>query len=252
QCDHIGFHIPRYAANFLDALRSRVPVEVLESEPCAPRFRVHGVALAIPRMPVRIRTGERELTLGAHPVGINVQAIKEPFDRSEMRERLAARRVGKGDRRVILTVERLDYVKGPLQKLEAYERLLEKHPEHRGKLVLIAITTPAAEGMEVYDEVRDAVEQAVGRINGRFGSLSWTPVHYLARSLPFEEVVMQCAAADVGWITPLRDGLNLVAKEFVAAQSASGGDGVLLLSEFAGAAVEMHGALLTNPYHLDG
>src|SRR5690606_10091292 len=112
QCDHIGFHVPRYAANFLDALRSRIPVEVLESEPCAPRFRVHGVALAIPRMPVRIRTGERELTLGAHPVGINVQVIEELFGRDEMRERVAARRAGKGGRKVILSVERLDYVKG--------------------------------------------------------------------------------------------------------------------------------------------
>lgn len=252
QCDHVGFHIPRYAANFLDALRSRVPVEVLESVPCAPRFRVHGVALAIPRMPVRVRTGQRELSLGAHPVGINVDAIREVLARPEVRERLAARREGNRDRRVILSVERLDYVKGPLQKLEAYERLLEAHPEHRGKVVLVAVTTPAAAGMEVYDEVRDAVEQAVGRINGRFGSLNWTPVHYLARSLPFEEVVLQCAAADVGWITPLRDGLNLVAKEFVAAQSESGGNGVLLLSEFAGASVEMHGALLTNPYDIEG
>ncbi len=252
QCDHVGFHVPRYAVNFLDALRSRVPVEVLESVACAPRFRIHGLALAIPRMPVRLRTGEREFTLGAHPVGIRVEAISDVLRREEVRERLAARRRGQAGRKVILSVERLDYVKGPLQKLEAYERLLERHPEHRGKVVLVAVTTPAAPGMEVYDEVRDAVEQAVGRINGRFGSLSWTPVHYLARSLPFEEVVLQCAAADVGWITPLRDGLNLVAKEYVAAQAESDGAGVLLLSEFAGASVEMHGALLTNPYYVEG
>lgn len=252
RCDHIGFHVPRYAANFLDALRSRVPVEVLKSEPCAPRFRIHGMALAIPRMPTRIRTGGRELTLGAHPVGINTTAIRETLLRPSVRAKLESRRRATASTKVILSVERLDYVKGPLQKLEAYERLLERYPEHRERVMLVCVTTPPAPGMEVYDEVREAVDQAVGRINGRFGSLAWTPVHYLFRSLPFDEVVMECAAADVGWITPLRDGLNLVAKEFVAAQSATGGDGVLLLSEFAGAAVEMHGALLTNPYHTDG
>jgi glucosylglycerol-phosphate synthase len=252
QCDHIGFHIPRYAANFLDALRSKVPTEVLETVPCAPRFRVHGGALAIPNMPVRLRSGERELTLGAHPVGVNLRAIHAVLDDPVRRARVEEMSRPRGGRRVILSVERLDYVKGPLQKLEAFELLLSEHPEHRNRVELVFVTTPPAPGMEVYDEVREAVDQAVGRINGRFGTLDWTPIHYLFRALPFEEVVVQCAAADVAWITPLRDGLNLVAKEFVAAQAAVSGDGVLLLSEFAGAAVEMHGALLTNPYDIEG
>jgi glucosylglycerol-phosphate synthase len=252
QCDHVGFHIPRYAVNFLDALQSRIPTTVLDSVACAPRFRVHGGALAIAEMPSRIRAGERELTLGAHPVGVNLRAIAEILERPGQRERveeLSRRRVG---RRVILSVERLDYVKGPLQKLQAFELLLEHHPEHSRRVELVFITTPPAPGMEVYDEVREAVDQAVGRINGRFGTLDWTPVNYLFRALPFEDVVLQCAAADVAWITPLRDGLNLVAKEFVAAQAQVDGAGVLLLSEFAGASVEMHGALLTNPYDLEG
>src|SRR5665648_229424 len=102
--------------------------------------------------------------------------------------------------------------------------------------------------MAVYDEIREAVDQAVGRINGGFGTLDWIPVHYLYRSLPFEELACYYAAADVAWITPLRDGLNLVAKEFIAAQDAVGGAATLVLSEFAGAAVELQGALLTNPY----
>jgi len=114
------------------------------------------------------------------------------------------------------------------------------------------VTTPPAPGMEVYEEVREAVDQVVGRINGRFGTLEWTPVHYLFRALPFEDVVAYSAAADVAWITPLRDGLNLVAKEFVIAQHETEGRGVLVLSEFAGAAVELHGAMLTNPYDVDG
>lgn len=252
QCDHVGFHVPRYAANFLDTLRSHLPVQVLEAEDCAPRFKVHGVALAVPSMPTRVRAGDRELTLGAHPVGVNLRAVRSLLGTPEQREAVRAARDARRGVRVVLSVERLDYVKGPLQKLEAFERLFERHPEHRGQVQLLFVTTPPAPGMEIYDEIREAVDQAVGRINGRFGSLDWTPVRYLYRALPFRDVLVQAAAADVGWITPLRDGLNLVAKEFVAAHGVTDGDGVLLLSEFAGAAVEMHGALLTNPYHVDG
>ena len=252
QCDHVGFHVPRYAANFLDTLRSHAPTDVVATMPCAPRFRVHGVALAIPHMPTRVRVGERELTLGAHPVGVGVAAVEAIAADPAHRAEVAAIRQRFGAEQVVLSVERLDYVKGPLQKLAAFERLLERHPDQRGRVTLIFVTTPPAPGMEVYEEVRGAVDEAVGRINGRFGSLSWTPVHYLFRALPFAEVVAYSAAADVAWITPLRDGLNLVAKEFVTVQAAHQGRGVLVLSEFAGAAVELHGALLTNPYDIEG
>ena len=252
QCDHIGFHVPRYAANFLDVLRSHVPTEVVEAEPCAPRFRVHGVALSIPKMPRVVRSGDRVMTLGAHPVGVNARAVRAILADDDHRRQVGEVRRQFGDARLVLSVERLDYVKGPLQKLEAYERMLEAHPEHRGRVSMVFVTTPPAPGMEVYEEVRVAVDQAVGRINGRFGTIGWTPIHYLFRAIPFEEVIVYGAAADVAWITPLRDGLNLVAKEFVTAQGAVDGSGVLLLSEFAGAAVELHGALLTNPYDIEG
>jgi glucosylglycerol-phosphate synthase len=252
QCDYVGFHVPRYAANFLDVLRSHTPTEVLETVECAPRFRVHGGALAIPRMPSKVRTGDRVVHLGAHPVGVNTRAIRAILDAPERQAQVQAIRERFRGTQLVLSVERLDYVKGPLQKLEAFEGLLEAHPELHGAVTLLMVTTPPAPGMEVYEEVREAVDQVVGRINGRFGSLSWTPVHYLFRSLPFEEVVTYGAAADVAWITPLRDGLNLVAKEFVMAKRCVDGAGVLVLSEFAGAAVEMHGAVLTNPYDVEG
>jgi trehalose-6-phosphate synthase len=106
--------------------------------------------------------------------------------------------------------------------------------------------------MRVYRRTRERVDEAVGRINGRFSQLDWTPVRYFYRSLPYEEVIAHYAVSDVAWITPLRDGLNMVAKEFVAVNHASGGDGTLVLSEFAGAAAELHGAILTNPYHPAG
>ncbi len=252
QCDYIGFHIPRYAANFLDVLRSHAPTEVMETMQCAPRFRVHGGALAIPRMPSVVRSGDRIIRLGAHPVGVNVRAIHRILADPDRLVQVEAIRARFHSTRLVLSVERLDYVKGPLQKLEAFERMLDAHPEMREQVTLLMVTTPPAPGMEVYEEVREAVDQVVGRINGRFGTLEWTPVHYLFRALPFEEVVTYSAAADVAWITPLRDGLNLVAKEFVTAQYVTGGEGVLVLSEFAGAAVELHGAVLTNPYDVEG
>ncbi|MHB1330302.1 MAG: alpha,alpha-trehalose-phosphate synthase (UDP-forming), partial [Gemmatimonadales bacterium] len=203
-------------------------------------------------VPRRVRAGDRVLSLGVHPVGINATAVQDILANPERRSRVSEVRDRFQQVRLVVSIERLDYVKGPLQKLAAFEQLLERHPSHREKVSLVFVMTPAAPGMEVYDDVRTAVDEAVGRINGRFGSLTWTPVHYLYRSVPFDEVIGYCAAADVAWITPLRDGLNLVAKEFVMAQKSSDGAGVLLLSEFAGAAVELHGALLTNPYDIEG
>jgi len=105
--------------------------------------------------------------------------------------------------------------------------------------------------MEVYNSVRKQVDRCIGRINGRFGTVNWNPVLYFYRSLPFDEVVSFYLASDVCWITPLRDGLNLVAKEYVATKSAMNDLGVLVLSEFAGASVEMFGAVLTNPYDIE-
>jgi len=252
QCDYLGFHVPRYVANFMDVLQSHVPVTTEQVAPCAPRFRVHGTALGVPTIPTRIRVGDRSIALGAHPVGVNVPAIRQLLETAKARTRVRELRERMAGIKIVLSVERLDYVKGPIQKLEAFESLLEEHPELRGEVTLLFVTTPPAAGMDVYTRIREHVDQTVGRINGRFGTLEWTPVLYQYRSIPFDEVLTYYAAADVGWITPLRDGLNLVAKEYVVAQQATGGDGVLILSEFAGAAVELHGAILTNPYDVEG
>jgi trehalose-6-phosphate synthase len=152
-------------------------------------------------------------------------------------------------RKIILSVERLDYVKGPIEKMLAYEQFLEKNPQWHDKVVMLNLVTPAAPGMEIYKKTRDKLDQVVGRINGRFSKMGWTPVRYFYRPLPFAELVAFYVAADMAWITPLRDGLNLVCKEYVSAKAASNTAGVLILSEFAGAAVELKGALLTNPYY---
>ncbi len=248
QCDYIGFHIPRYVQNFVDAVRSYTPVEVLESVPCAPRFITYGCALGVDSSTSAIQVGTSRIALGAHPVGIDVglieQIVRKPAVQKKV-DRIKARLQGV---KAIVSIERLDYVKGSLEKLQAFERLLDEHPELVGRVTLLNIITPAAPGMEIYESLRTDVDRIVGRINGRFSTLEWTPVSYFYRSLPYESVIAYYAACDVAWITPLRDGLNLVAKEFVATKKATGSTGVLILSEFAGAAVELHGALLTNPY----
>src|SRR5690606_38472926 len=194
----------------------------------------------------------RRIRMGAHPVGINVEAIESILERADVRANVERIRTELRGRTSILSVERLDYVKGPLEKLQAFERLLEDHPELHGEIVLLSINTPPATGMKAYRSIRERVDEAVGRINGRFSKLDWTPVRYFYRSLAYEEVIAHYAVSDVAWITPLRDGLNMVAKEYIAAKHAAGGGGTLLLSEFAGAAAELHGSLLTNPYHPDG
>ncbi|KFC73660.1 glucosylglycerol-phosphate synthase [Massilia sp. LC238] len=248
QCDYVGFHVPRYVENFVDAVRSFAPVEVAGSVPCAPRFLTYGCALGVDRMMTAIEVGGRRVALGAHPVGTDVKLIRRLVDSSEVHRQLAELDGLLEGRTGIVSIERLDYVKGSLEKLQAFERMLERHPELLGKVTLLNIVTPAASGMEIYDSLREELDRTVGRINGRFSTLDWVPVRYFYRSLPFEDVVAHYAACGIAWITPLRDGLNLVAKEYVATRHAVGRPGVLILSEFAGAAVELHGALLVNPY----
>ncbi len=248
KCDYVGFHIPRYVENFIDVVRSNVSTQVLKTEFCAPTYLTHGCALGVEEMTRKIQTPYGIVRVGAHPVGIdnaNIKAIANAPETHKLRDSLLAEAQG---RKLVLSVERLDYVKGPIEKMLAYEKFLETHPEWHDKVVMLNIVTPAAPGMEIYAKTRDKVDQVIGRINGRFSQMGWTPVRYFYRPLPFAELVAFYMASDLAWITPLRDGLNLVCKEYVSAKAASNTSGVLVLSEFAGAAVELKGALLTNPY----
>jgi glucosylglycerol-phosphate synthase len=247
-CDYIGFQIPRHAENFIDTLRSATPVEVVSRISCAPRFLTYGCCVGLDSMPTEVRVQGRSIRLGAHPIGTDVDRIAALLATNGVREHADAIRGEIGQRKLVLSIERLDYGKGILEKLRAFELLLEREPGLRGEVTLVVVCVPAAREMTVYRELQAEIEQAVGRINGRLSRLDWTPVRFFARALPFEAVVAHYAAADVMWITPLRDGMNLVAKEFVATQGLGAGKGVLVLSEFAGAAAELKGALLTNPH----
>ncbi|WP_304640077.1 glucosylglycerol-phosphate synthase [Pseudomonas sp.] len=248
QCDYIGFHIPRQAENFVDVVRGVAPLEVIESRGCAPRFLSFGCAVGIESMATAIRVHGRRIGLGAHPVGLDVNRVKSVMDEPACQTLMEELRGTLRGVRVVLSVERLDYTKGILAKLLAFEALLEARPELLGKVTLLSICVPAAKEMTVYEGLLAQIEQAVGRINGRYSRVGWVPVQFFYRAFPFRELVPYYLMADVMWITPLRDGLNLVAKEYVATQGLCGGKGVLVLSEFAGAAAELHGALLTNPH----
>ncbi len=248
QCDYIGFHIPRQAENFVDVVRGVAPVTVRQRKNCAPRFFTYGCALGLEEMVTEIEVLGRRVGLGAHPVGLDLERVRAALSLPEAESRQLALREEMGGRKLILSVERLDFTKGIIEKLHALERILEENADLRGKITLVVVCVPAASGMKIYDELQAQIEQTVGRINGRFGSFDWVPLQFFFRAVPFEELVNYFAVADVMWITPLRDGLNLVAKEYMAVQGLTDGQGVLVLSEFAGAAAELRGPILTNPH----
>ena len=249
QCDHIGFHIPRQAENFVDVARGVTPLEVTEKAGCAPRFLTYGCAVGLDEMSTEIKVNDRKIGLGAHPVGLDLNRVRHALADQSVIDRMETLRNELMDVRLILSVERLDFTKGIIEKLDAYERMLNEHPELKTKVTLMMVCVPAAAGMTIYEELLSQIEQTVGRINGQFAQVGWTPVQFFFRALPFEELVSYYTMADVMWITPLRDGLNLVAKEYIATQGLTQGSGRLVLSEFAGAAAELRGAILANPHH---
>jgi len=249
-CDFISFHIPRYVENFIDVLRSHTPFKVLKRVPVAKQFLTYGSALGVEQMTKVIEVDGRKIRLGAQPVGINFQLIDNILKKEDVKERIQHFVEDKKRRGVkrIVSIERLDYVKGPLEKIKAFGTFLKDYPEFRGKVELVNVCTPPSQGMKIYDQIRDKVNQAIGEINGKYATMDWTPIQYFFQALPFEEVIIQYAVSDIAWITPLRDGLNLVAKEYIATQGLLEGNGVLVLSEFAGASVELSYSIFTNPY----
>jgi trehalose 6-phosphate synthase len=155
-----------------------------------------------------------------------------------------------GVEHIILGVDRLDYTKGIRERLLAYERFLDKYPEFHGKVCLIQVAVPSRTRVEEYRLLRREIDEAIGRITGRFSKRKWVPLRYLYHAFPIEEIAAYYSASDIALITPLRDGMNLVAKEYVASRIRE--DGALILSEFTGAAGTLTDATLVNPYDIDG
>jgi trehalose 6-phosphate synthase/phosphatase len=227
--DLVGFHTSAYARHFSTSLR---------------------YLLGVPADLQRAESDGREVRIDSFPMGIDVAEFERLASLPSVIEEARRVREESGGRRILLGVDRLDYTKGIPRRMLAFERFLERTPALREQVRLIQVAVPTRPGVEHYQAFRRGLDEIIGRINGRFGSLTSMPLHYVYRSLPAEQVAALYLAADVMLVTPLRDGMNLVAKEFVATRT--DGDGVLVLSEFAGAAAELGEALIVNPYDVDG
>ncbi len=195
--------------------------------------------------------GGRQVRLGVYPIGHNHLGFQREMARDEFAELVEKHRRELNGKRLILNVERLDYTKGVPEKLAAMRRFLETTPDKRNEVVFVLIAVPSRQGVEEYDLLTEEVQQGVGAINGDFGRVGHAPVQFLHRGFPMKDLAALYTLAEICLVTPLRDGMNLVAKEFIDCQDADGCPGVLILSEFTGATEELAQALQVNPYDVD-
>ena len=232
--DLVGFQTQRDRRNFIQCVRTLVKNA---------RVRVEGNLHVI-------RTEDRELRVGSFPIGIDSVAMAARAGAQEVQDRLHAVRRRFEDRQIVLGLDRLDYTKGIPHRLRAFADLLERYPEVRGKIHLFQVVVPSRMGIREYDELKQEIERLVGEINGRYSEVGWVPVHYFFRSVGQTELLAFYRAASIALVTPLKDGMNLVAKEFVACALEE--DSVLILSQFAGAAAQLgRAALVINPYDIE-
>jgi len=195
----------------------------------------------------RIRVGERLVHADVFPIGVDVDTIQEEATAAVQTDVVRRMVDSLMSRALMIGVDRLDYSKGLVERFSAYQHFLETYPENIGRITYIQIAPLSRTDVRAYADIRKALEQAAGRTNGRFADTDWTPIRYLNRNFPHGTLSGFLRVANVGLVTPLRDGMNLVAKEFVAAQDHDD-PGVLILSTLAGAARELSSALLVNPY----
>lgn len=235
--DLLGFQTLRDRRNFLQCVRTFVKGASVQGKG--------------PVLVLHLAESGRRLRIGAFPISIDYAAYAERA-RGEEVEALARRfRENLRNRTLILGVDRLDYTKGIPNRLAALRNALERFPELHQRVTLIQQVVPSRGDIPEYHNLRLEIERLVSEINGEFTQSGWVPIHYVFRSMPFEELLAHYRAADIALVTPLKDGMNLVAKEYCAAKVDN--DGVLILSEFAGAAAQLQrGALLVNPHDVEG
>ncbi|KAA1467596.1 alpha-trehalose-phosphate synthase TPS1 subunit [Dentipellis sp. KUC8613] len=224
-CDLIGFHTYDYARHFLSSC-TRI--------------------LGLPTMPNGVEFEGRLAHVGTFPIGIDPTSFTENLKKESVKKRIAALEQRFNGVKVIVGVDRLDYIKGVPQKLYALELFLTQHPEWIGKVVLAQLAVPSRQDVEEYQNLRATVNELVGRINGRFGTVEFMPIHFMHKSLAFDELCALYAVSDVCLVTSTRDGMNLVSYEYIACQQAR--QGVMILSEFAGAAQSLNGSIVVNPW----
>lgn len=229
--DLVGFHVETYATNFLEACRRLPDVDVdLDNR--------------------TIRSAGRTTRVGAFPIGIDSRDFSRLANDTEIRAQAKVIRRGIGVEKIMLGVDRLDYTKGIEQRMQAFDRLLERQPHLIGAVSLLQIAVPSRAAVPEYSAFKKRIDELVGRINGKHAQDGWQPIHCVYRSFSQRKLIAYYLAADVALVTPLRDGMNLIAKEFCASRADC--DGVLVLSEFAGAAECMaEEALVVNPFDLE-
>jgi len=225
--DLIGFHIYDYARHFMSSAE-----RILGA-------RVEGSS---------IQYQNRHVKVDVFPIGIDYQKFRRALRRKEVQDEIALLNERYEGQKLILSIDRLDYSKGIMNRLEAYELFLKQHPELHRSVTLIMIAAPSRTEVGPYKELRNDIEHAVSRINGVYGTTDWAPISYQFQNLRFEPITALCARAEVALVTPMRDGMNLVSKEYIASQQ--GTTGVLILSEMTGAASELNEALIVNPNNI--
>jgi trehalose 6-phosphate synthase/phosphatase len=229
--DLIGFHTYDYERHFLSSVS-----------------RIMGNAVSLNTITV----DERQVTVDSFPMGIDYERFsafakarkEESSSPSDLQKRLDLHQESTPDAKMILSIDRLDYTKGIANRIRAYEHFLDKYPQYIEKVRLIMLAVPSRSNVPQYQLLKKEVDELVGRINGKFATVSWTPIWYFYRSMPFENLIDLYTSCEVALITPIRDGMNLVAKEYIATRTDS--SGVLILSEMAGAAKELNEALIIN------
>lgn len=233
--DVLGFQTQSYRRNFAQCINSVIP----------------GISVRGRGRMIAVRTPQRKVHVGVFPISIDFNEFADRAAEPDVISRMGEIQEEFRGRRILLGVDRLDYTKGVPERLRAFGRALERHGELREHVSLVQVVVPSRTAIDEYKDLKAEIEMAVGEVNGRFSSAGWVPIHYVFRSFDRTELIAMYRAADVMVVTPLRDGMNLVAKEYCACRVLN--DGALVLSEFAGTAATMHrGALLVNPHDIEG
>lgn len=226
--DLIGFHTHDYMRHYISAI-----------------YRVLNINCNLDE----INLDNRIVHIDAFPMGINYEKYSEAPELPEVKEKSDSLKEKLGERIIILSVDRLDYSKGILHRLNGFAQFLNHNPEYHEKVSLAMIVVPSRDTVDIYAELKTRMDQLIGEINGKYSRLGWNPIYYFYRSFSFEELVAMYDIAEIALVTPLRDGMNLVAKEYLATKSRK--QGVLVLSEMAGAAIELQDAIIINPNDTD-
>jgi trehalose 6-phosphate synthase/phosphatase len=224
--DLIGFHTHDYVHHFTETVR-----------------KIHGYEYSFGQIGV----GDRTVKVDAFPMGIDYQRFQTAARSEKIQREIKKLRNTIGDRKIILSIDRLDYTKGIPERLQAFDLFLEKYPAYRGKVTLVCVAVPSRTSVEHYIQLKKQVDELISSINGKYGDMSWMPIMYMYRLLPFQQLVPLYTMADVALITPLRDGMNLIAKEYIASKPDA--SGVLILGEMAGAAQELGEAFIVNSHN---